>query len=60
MLKNYDLNDIIKKNKYKNIEYTNTLYLENEDKEIIEEDEKSKLMKLTKEELINIILQKIN
>lgn len=55
MLENYS-NDIIKKDKYDKIEYKCSLYLENDNQEIIEEDERTKLMKLTKEQLIEIIL----
>ena len=58
MLKNYDKNNIIKKDKSHNIAYIDTLYLEKDNEEIIEDDERIKLMKLSKEELIEIILNK--
>ncbi len=56
MLKNYDKNDI-SSNGEDRLGHTDTLYLEN-DNELIEDDERTKLMKMTKEELIEIILKK--
>lgn len=53
MLENYDKNDIIK-NKQSKIAYIDTLYLDTGD----EADPREELMKLSKEELIDLILKK--
>lgn len=64
VLENYDKNDIIKLDVIKCDKYTwtsapNSLYLDtNEDIQVIQEDERTKLMKLTKEELVDLILNK--
>ena len=55
MLKNYDLNDIIKTDIHQT-EYQDNLYLEINGEPV--EDERTKLMKLSKEELIDLILKK--
>jgi|TARA_Y100000015_G_C2395376_1_gene92500 hypothetical protein len=59
MLKNYDKNDISSNGEVK-LGGTDTLYLEleNNNQEIIEDDERTKLMKMTKEELVELILNK--
>jgi hypothetical protein len=54
MLENYDKNDIIKNDKYDVIEYKCYLYLDTGD----EPDPREELMKLSKEELIELILKK--
>jgi len=56
MLKNYDLNDIIKKTDFDKNEYTYDYYLEITVE--YNEDERTKLMKLSKEELIDLLLKK--
>jgi hypothetical protein len=55
MLENYDKNDIIK-NQQSKIAYIDTLYLDTGD----ELDPREELMKLSKEELIDLILKKID
>ena len=54
MLENYDKNDIILKEKYSKYEYKCDLYLDTGD----EPDPREELMKLSKEELIDLILKK--
>ena len=59
VLENYDKNDTLLKENYTKYEYNCDLYLDtNEDIQLIQEDERTKLMKLTKEELIDLILNK--
>jgi len=53
MLENYDKNDIIK-NQQSKIAYIDTLYLDTGD----QPDPREELMKLSKEELIDLILKK--
>mgnify|MGYP001032717527 CR=1 FL=1 len=62
VLENYDKNDIILKDKHTWIEERpDSLYLdtnETEEINVIKDDERTKLMKLTKEELVDLILNK--
>jgi len=54
MLENYDKNDVILNEKYTKYEYNYNLYLDTGD----EPDPREELMKLSKEELIDLILKK--
>ena len=59
VLENFNKNDIILDEKrYKDNYNYNLYFVPNEDTQLIYEDEKTKLMKLTKEELIDLILKK--